>query len=115
MFHVLRYLILYSLHIRDDIYAEDSIELLKASGIEFEKFEKFGIDIQYFGELLTVSGLVLNDDVKWLTISSSYDFGYLIKTLTGTDLPSSESTFLELFHLYFPNAYDLKVSVCVAA
>ena len=36
---------MYTLYIHthsDDIYAEDSIELLKSSGIDFEKFEKEG-------------------------------------------------------------------------
>jgi CCR4-NOT transcription complex subunit 7/8 len=96
---------------RDDIYAEDSIELLKNSGIDFERFEREGIDIQYFGEVLMMSGLVLNKEVKWLTFHSSYDFGYLIKTLTGTDLPADETSFLEILHLYFPCSYDLKVSI----
>ena len=81
---------------------------MKASGIEFDKFEKLGIDINYFGELLTVSGLVLNDEVKWLTFHSSYDFGYLLKALTGTELPLDESGFMDVYHTYFPVAYDIK-------
>jgi CCR4-NOT transcription complex subunit 7/8 len=91
------------------VYAQDSIELLKTSGIDFEKFEKLGIDIRYFGEMMMMSGLVLNDDVTWVTFHSSFDFGYLLKTLTGGELPADESGFLELFHLYFPVVYDVKV------
>lgn len=94
--------------LEDDIFAEDSIELLKTSGIDFDRFEKSGIDIHYFGELLTMSGLVLNENVTWLTFHSSYDFGYMIKTLTGCSLPQDESGFMEIFRLYFPNCYDLK-------
>jgi CCR4-NOT transcription complex subunit 7/8 len=90
------------------LYAEDSIDMLKTSGIDFERFEKYGIDIQYFGELLMMSGLVLNQDVKWLTFHSSFDFGYLLKTLTCCELPADESSFMELFHTYFPCAYDIK-------
>lgn len=30
----------------DDMFAQDSIELLKASGIDFDRFEHYGIDIQ---------------------------------------------------------------------
>ena len=33
---------MYTYTCSDDIYAEDSIELLKSSGIDFEKFEKEG-------------------------------------------------------------------------
>ena len=94
-----------------DIFAEDSIELLKTSGIDFEKFEKDGIDVQYFGELFTMSGLVLNEKVKWLSFHSSYDFGYLLKVLTCTELPSEEAAFLDLLHIFFPCIYDIKVSL----
>lgn len=91
-----------------DIYAEDSIELLKASGIDFGKFEEDGIDIQYFGELFMMSGLVLNDDVRWVSFHSSYDFGYLLKTLTCSELPMDETLFLDLLHTFFPYVYDVK-------
>ena len=39
----------------------------------------------------------------------SYDFGYLLKTLTCTDLPMDEPAFLELLLTYFPCIYDVKV------
>ena len=48
------------------MYAQDSIELLKQSGIDFAQNETRGIDVRQFGELLTVSGVVLNEDVSWL-------------------------------------------------
>lgn len=92
----------------DDMFAQDSIELLKTSGIDFEKFERYGIDINYFGELLMMSGLVLNSDVKWISFHSSYDFGYLLKTLTCTELPQDEPTFLDLLLTFFPCIYDVK-------
>lgn len=91
-----------------DMFAEDSIELLKTSGIDFEKFENYGIDTEYFGELMMMSGLVLNDDIKWISFHSSYDFGYLLKTLTCAELPMDETAFLELLVTYFPMIYDVK-------
>jgi CCR4-NOT transcription complex subunit 7/8 len=95
------------------MFAQDSIELLKSSGIDFDKFEKYGIDIQYFGECLVMSGLVLNDDVKWLSFHSSYDFGYLLKTLTCAELPQEEASFLDLLTTYFPCIYDIKVRITI--
>ena len=61
------------------MYAQDSIELLKQSGIDFAQNESRGIDVRQFGELLTVSGVVLNEEVRWITFHSGYDFGYLLK------------------------------------
>ena len=69
-----------------------------------------GIDVQYFGELMTMSGLVLNPDVKWISFHSSYDFGYLLKLLTCKELPSDEGMFLDWLYLFFPCIYDVKVS-----
>lgn len=92
----------------DDIFAQDSIELLKTSGIDFEKFEKYGIDVQYFGEQMMMSGLVLNDEIKWVSFHSKYDFGYLLKTLTCIELPMDEQGFLDLLFTYFPCIYDVK-------
>jgi hypothetical protein len=91
------------------MFAEDSIELLKTSGIDFAKFEELGIDVQFFGELMMMSGLVLNEDVKWVSFHSSYDFGYLVKTLTCRELPMDEPAFMDSLHTYFPCIYDVKV------
>jgi hypothetical protein len=54
----------------DDMYAQDSIELLKQSGIDFEETEQRGIDVQRFGELLMSSGIVLNEEVCCPVLSS---------------------------------------------
>ncbi|KAL3146335.1 CCR4-Not complex CAF1 ribonuclease subunit caf1 [Trebouxia sp. C0010 RCD-2024] len=92
----------------DDMFAQDSIELLKQSGIDFAKMEARGIDVSNFGELLMSSGIVLNEDVKWITFHSGYDFGYLLKVLTCQPLPKTEADFFELLKLYFPTVYDIK-------
>ena len=81
------------------------------TGIDFIKFETLGIDVRYFGELMMMSGLVLNDDVKWVSFHSSYDFGYLLKTLTCKELPMEENEFMELLHTYFPRLVT-PTSVC---
>ncbi|KAL6769765.1 CAF1 [Auxenochlorella protothecoides x Auxenochlorella symbiontica] len=94
--------------LNDDIYAQDSIELLKQSGIDFAQNEARGIDIHDFGALLMVSGVVLNEDVRWLTFHSSYDFGYLLRTVTCAPLPNTESDFFELLKIFFPSVYDIK-------
>jgi CCR4-NOT transcription complex subunit 7/8 len=49
------------------MYAQDSIDLLTKSGIDFQKHKGYGIDVEHFGELLISSGFVLLDDVKWIS------------------------------------------------
>eukprot|EP00126_Sphaerothecum_destruens_P000314 Sdes_comp10370_c0_seq1m2023 len=92
----------------EDMYAQDSIELLSRSGIKFEKHQQEGIDVNVFAELLFTSGLILSDDVKWISFHSGYDFGYLLKLLTGAVLPFEEPQFFELLRTYFTSVYDIK-------
>lgn len=56
---------------RNDMYAPDSIELLKKSGIDFKRHEDDGINVETFGELMITSGMVLFKDVKWVSFHSS--------------------------------------------
>lgn len=57
------------------MYAQDSIDLLNRSGIQFKRHEEDGIDVNDFAELLITSGLVLNEDVKWL---SFHRYGFVV-------------------------------------
>jgi CCR4-NOT transcription complex subunit 7/8 len=95
----------------EDMYAEDSIQLLKESGIDFARHAAEGVDVQRFGELIMMSGLVLCDEVKWVSFHSGYDFGYLLKLLTCRALPADEAGFFELLHIYFPGIFDVKLLV----
>jgi CCR4-NOT transcription complex subunit 7/8 len=52
------------------MYAQDSIDLLTRSGIDFKRHQENGIDVAQFGELLMSSGVVLCDSVKWITFHS---------------------------------------------
>ena len=53
----------------DDMFAQDSIELLKLSGINFAETEARGIDVHSFGELLMSSGIVLNEEVRMTSVA----------------------------------------------
>ena len=55
-----------------------------------------------------MSGLVLVENVKWISFQGSYDFAYLLKTLTCCDLPAEEQEFFELLYTFFPSTYDVK-------
>lgn len=98
----------FKFNLSEDMYAQDSIELLTNSGIQFKKHEEDGIDPLDFAELLMTSGIVLMDNIKWLSFHSGYDFGYLLKLLTDHPLPEEEGEFFELLRIYFPTIYDIK-------
>ncbi|KAI3823542.1 hypothetical protein L1987_04981 [Smallanthus sonchifolius] len=95
-------------NVNEDIFANDSIEMLKQCGIDFKKNSEMGIDANRFGELLMSSGVVLNDNIFWVTFHSGYDFGYLLKLLTCKELPKSQMGFFDLIKVYFPIVYDIK-------
>lgn len=118
--------------------APDSLDLLTKAGLDFDRHERMGIDVEHFGELLITSGLALFDDVKWVSFHryvsypsvlfashlllngvislllrlysrvSGYDFGYLLKVVTCSPLPAQESEFFALLRVWFPCIYDIK-------
>ena len=94
--------------VKNDKYSSESINLLINHGINFDKLAENGISPEEFGDLLTTSGLVLNDETKWVSFHGSYDFSYLIKLLTNMPLPDTESGFFNIMKIYFPVYYDTK-------
>ncbi|WFD21662.1 CCR4-NOT core DEDD RNase subunit [Malassezia equina] len=92
----------------EDMCAPDSLELLTSAGIDFARHKVYGIDQALFGETLITSGLVLYEDVRWISFHSGYDFGYLLKLVTCEPLPATEAAFFELLHKWFPCIYDIK-------
>ncbi|KAM0003472.1 putative poly(A)-specific ribonuclease [Helianthus debilis subsp. tardiflorus] len=48
---------------KEDVYANDSVKLLRESGIDFKKNNQKGINVGRFGELLMFSDIVLNNNV----------------------------------------------------
>ncbi|CAI9268253.1 unnamed protein product [Lactuca saligna] len=93
-----------------DLHTAECIESLKGKGVDFEKNRDYGIDSVKFAELLMSSGLVCNPEVVTsVAFHSAYDFGYLLKMLTGKALPDDLPQFLLLLETFFgPNVYDVK-------
>ncbi|URD82908.1 CCR4-associated factor, partial [Musa troglodytarum] len=101
--------------VRRDPHAPDSIDLLRSSGIDFDRLPRFGIDSGDFAALLCRSGLVAHCrfcrplSARWIAFHGCYDFAYLIKVLgNGTPLPDTLEEFLGLVNLLFGETVDLK-------
>ena len=92
----------------NDMYAQESTTMLAKAGIDFSMHERDGIDPFEFGALLISSGLVLLDDVHWVSFHSGYDFGYLMKIMLCKSLPETEEEFHHLLNIFFPSLYDIK-------
>lgn len=84
-----------------DKYVADSINLQKDAGIDFKNLTEFGIDPLAFADQLTSSGLVLNDDIKWVTFHGSFDFAYLLKNLINSELPGTMDQFMDCLRQFF--------------
>lgn len=54
------------------------------------------------------SGIVLNQDVHYISFHGAYDFAYMLKILTCKNLPSAEADFFHLLYTYFGTVYDVK-------
>eukprot|EP00735_Rhodelphis_limneticus_P013871 TRINITY_DN7831_c0_g1::TRINITY_DN7831_c0_g1_i1::g.23696::m.23696 TRINITY_DN7831_c0_g1::TRINITY_DN7831_c0_g1_i1::g.23696 ORF type:complete len:341 (-),score=41.08,sp/Q60809/CNOT7_MOUSE/57.53/1e-106,CAF1/PF04857.15/1.6e-64,Sporozoite_P67/PF05642.6/1.1 TRINITY_DN7831_c0_g1_i1:117-1139(-) len=98
----------FKFNLNEDMFAQESIDLLQKAGIDFKRHEQQGIDIQLFGELFMISGIVLNPEIRWVSFHSGFDFAYLMRILTAKLLPVDESEFFELIRIYFPAIYDIK-------
>ncbi|KAK1434305.1 hypothetical protein QVD17_00042 [Tagetes erecta] len=99
----------HSIHFQSLIFVFDLCSSFsRESGIDFKKNNEKGIDARRFGELLMSSGIVLNDNVYWVTFHSGYDFRYLLKVLTCKNLPDTQTGFFNLINMFFPTIYDIK-------
>lgn len=94
--------------LQEDMYNEESIQMLKKSGADFEKHAAQGIDPEEFGSLLITSGMTLNEDVNWISFHSGYDFAYLVKMLSSKPLPEDEEAYRKLVEIFFPRLLDVK-------
>jgi CCR4-NOT transcription complex subunit 7/8 len=70
----------FKFNLSEDMYAQDSIDLLQNSGIQFKKHEEDGIDPHDFAELLMTSGIVLIEDIKWLSFHRFVDANFPISS-----------------------------------
>ena len=83
--------------------------MLKEAGIDFEAIAERGIDPIMFAEGFLSSGLILNDDIYWITFHGAFDFAYFVKVLSNSVLPQTIEKFKTSMRMFFPNVADIKV------
>ena len=102
-----------SFNVDEDVHSNDSILMLSNSGIDFDVMKTKGIPHHFFAEYFVVSGLLLNDEVKWICFNGFTDFAYLLRLVLNANLPENEDEFLLLLDTYFPEYYDIKILTTV--
>ncbi len=130
----------FEFHIENDIFSLGYLEDLirnngnngGVDGIDLGKHATHGIPHFQFAELIWDSGLVLSDDVSWISFHAlvfqnhchvlyilkltiqfiylfrGYDFGFLASILLNKPLPSELKPFKWWLNTLFPNLYDVK-------
>ncbi|KAK1386510.1 Poly(A)-specific ribonuclease [Heracleum sosnowskyi] len=89
-----------------DLQEFSSIELLKRNGIDFSANKMHGVRSEDFARLFRGC---FGPNCTWVTFHGGYDFGYLTKALTNSDLPRDLGTFRDLLSHYFGiSMYDVK-------
>lgn len=98
----------FNFSLKEDMYSQLSIEALQQAGVDFQSLERDGIDPFDFGALLISSGLVCDEDVRWISFHGGYDFGYLTKLMVCKPLPDDELEFDMVMKKFFPSTIDVK-------
>ena len=93
---------------RNDQSSIDSICLLENAGIDFDRLLNHGITHNSFAECFFPSGLILNENVNWITFHGIYDFAYLLRLASNLPLPNEEIPFYNDLETFFPNFYDTR-------
>lgn len=91
-----------------DMFAQESMHLLLEAGINFERHKRDGICPVTFADFFITSGFIMDPRIRWISFHSSYDFGYLVRLITGADLPMGISEFSDSLRSLFPQFYDIK-------
>jgi len=92
-----------------DVYSKSALDFLSTTAnFSLEQHRTQGINFDTFVEHLSVSGLLSDPRISWIVHRGSFDFGFVIRSLTGSFLPKSEDEFVRLLRHYFPSFYDVR-------
>ncbi|ESR61253.1 putative CCR4-associated factor 1 [Citrus sinensis] len=95
--------------LKKDLHAGDSIQLLKDSGLDFDKIRKDGIPRCVFAPRFLEVLSKHRENLKWVTFHGLYDVAYLVKIFTNDALPPTAEAFSGVAALFFQSVFDIKV------
>ena len=87
----------------------EALELLSKCGINVESHRTNGVDKLEFARLIMDSGLVMDENVTWITFHAAYDLGFLVKMLSNDIMPTNREEFGWWVQKFLPSTYDLNL------
>lgn len=99
-----------SFNLATSLYSEDSVRFLQAAGVDFPRHAVEGIEPSTLAWKLSRSPLVgmHRNSPEWVTFSGWYDWGYLLKLVTGNPMPYDINAFDELLSTLCPTRKELR-------
>ena len=64
-----------------------------------------------FGEYFFKCGLIMNENLHWISYHGSFDYGYFYRLIKIALLPEYQEEFLQETKLFFPHNYDMKYMI----
>lgn len=102
-----------SFDLSTNLHTQESVKFLAEAGVDFPRHAVEGIDPSMLAWRLSNSPLLgaHSGSPQWVTFAGWYDWGYLIKLLTGRPLPSDVVSFDELLASCCPVRHELRDSL----
>ncbi|KAK1314829.1 hypothetical protein QJS10_CPA06g01579 [Acorus calamus] len=97
-------------NVHKDPSSAELVELLRRSGIDFDKNLREGVMLddfaRFFRRTFVFGGRKMNH--SWVTFHGMYDLAYMVKIITASPLPDTLFGFLSLIELFFGRVFDVK-------
>lgn len=95
--------------ISKEMISSESLDLLRKLAINSEMHKTNGIKTFEFAQLMIESGLLMDENITWITYHSAYDLGFLINILMNDIMPNNRKDFEWWVHEYMPSLFDLNL------
>lgn len=96
---------------RYDLHSPTSLQFLCEAGVDFARHSTEGVSHELFGKRLAKSPLVRSLDLCWVVFSGFYDWGYILKLVSGQALPYTVTDFDLACQQLCPRCFDLRLAM----